>query len=66
MSSLPEGFDVSKLKDKNYKGEDFFVKKELGSGPFNDRKCTDVFCCLIFTVFVIGMGFCAGYGFMYG
>ena len=66
MSSLPEGFDVSKLKDKNYKGDDFFVKKELGSGPFNDRKCTDVFCCLIFTFFVIGMGFCAGYGFMYG
>ena len=66
MSSLPDGFDVAKLKDKNYKGEDFQIKKELGGGPFADRKCTDVLCCLIFTLFVLGMGFCAGYGFMYG
>ena len=30
MSSLPPNFDVNKLKDRNYKGDDFNVKPELG------------------------------------
>ena len=66
MSSVPEGFDVKTLKDRNYKGEDFNIKTELGAGPFAERRCTDIFCCLIFTVFLGAMGFCSGYGYMYG
>ena len=66
MSSVPEGFDVKTLKDRNYKGEDFNIKTELGAGPFSERRCTDIFCCLIFTLFLVGMGFVSGYGFMYG
>ena len=66
MSSLPPGFDVNRLKDRNYKGEDFNVKAELGNGPFNNRRCTDVFCCLLFLVFLGGMGFCTAYGYQYG
>ena len=66
MSSLPAGFDVNKLKDRNYKGEDFNVKPELGQGPFNERRCTDVLCCIIFMVFLTGMGFCTSYGYAEG
>ena len=66
MSSVPEGFDVKQLKDRSYKGEDFKIKTELGSGPFHERRCTDIFCCLIFTLFLAGMGFCSGYGYMNG
>ena len=66
MSSLPPNFDVNRLKDRSYKGDDFNVKKELGGGPFNNRRCTDVFCCLLFLVFLSGMGFCTYYGYHNG
>ena len=66
MTSVPEGFDVKQLKDRDYKGEDFNIKQELGGGPFKERRCTDIFCCLIFTLFLSGMGYCAAYGFMNG
>ena len=66
MSSLPAGFDVNKLKDRNYKGEDFNVKPELGHGPFNNRRCTDMLCCLLFLVFLGGMGFCTYWGYANG
>ena len=66
MSSVPDDFDVKKLKDRNYKGEDFNIKKELVGGPFNERKCTDGICCVIFLVFLIGMGYLTGYGIMNG
>ena len=66
MSSLPPNFDVNKLKDRNYKGEDFNVKPELGQGPFNERKCTDALCCIIFLAFLTGMGFCTSYGYAAG
>jgi choline transporter-like protein 2/4/5 len=66
MSSVPEGFDVKKLKDRNYKGEDFNVKQELGKGPFGERKCTDLLCCLFFTLFVVGMAILTGYGYANG
>ena len=66
MSSVPQGFDVTKLKDRNYKGEDFNIKQELGNGPFNQRRCTDMLCCLIFTLFIVGMGVCTIFGYAHG
>ena len=65
MSSL-KGFDTNKLKDRNYKGDDFNVNPELGKGPFQNRRCTDMLCCILFTVFLGGMGFCTLYGFSNG
>ena len=39
---------------------------ELSNGPVMNRRCTDVFFCLFFLVFLIGMGGCYAYGFLYG
>ena len=66
MSSVPDGFDVKRLKDRNYKGEDFNVRQDLGKGPYSQRRCTDILCCLFFTAFVIGMGVATGYGYVNG
>ena len=66
MSSVPDGFDVTKLKDRNYKGEDFNIKQELGNGPFSQRRCTDMLCCLVFLVFIAGMGVCTVFGYSHG
>ena len=66
MSSLPDGFDPKRLKDRNYKGDDFNVRKDLGKGPYSERRCTDILCCLFFTAFIVGMAVATGYGFMNG
>ena len=66
MSSLPDGFDVKKLKDRSYKGDDFNVKTDLGEGPFKERRMTDLFCCIFFLAFLVGMGFCTVYGYANG
>ena len=39
---------------------------ELNNGPIMNRRCTDVFFCLFFIVFLCGMGAAFGYGFAYG
>ena len=66
MSSVPADFDIKKLKDRNYKGDDFNIKQELGQGPFAERRCTDMLCCTIFTLFLLGMAFLTGYGYVNG
>ncbi|BFZ05594.1 hypothetical protein BsWGS_08633 [Bradybaena similaris] len=35
-------------------------------GPNKDRSCTDVICCLIFLVFLAGLGVVAGFAFYHG
>ena len=35
-------------------------------GPIKNRSCTDIPCCLLFIVFIAGMGGIAYYSFMYG
>ena len=66
MSSVPAGFDVKRLKDRNYKGDDFNIRTDLMKDPFNNRRCTDIFCCLIFVVFLGGMGALTYYGYAHG
>jgi hypothetical protein len=40
------------LSQSDYRGEDYFVMKELKDGPIKQRKCTDVLFSLVFTLFV--------------
>jgi hypothetical protein len=46
-------------KDKE---KDTLPRDELANGPINDRGCTDILCCLLFTVFLVVMVGIAGYG----
>lgn len=55
MSSLPDDFDIGKLSDRKYKGEDFNVNPKLVKEPFNNRKCTDVLMGMFFFLFLSGM-----------
>ena len=66
MTSLPDDFDVKKLSDRNYKGDDFKVNPKLVKNPFTDRKCTDVLMGLFFAIFLGGMGFMTIYGYVKG
>jgi hypothetical protein len=66
MSSLPQDFNYDSLKDRNYKATDFNVNKDLAKGPMQNRKCTDMCCCLIFLVFIGAMITMTGYGAKYG
>ena len=66
MSSLPADFDMKKLKDRNYKGDDFNINPELVKNPFNNRKCTDLLCGLGFIGFVGVMMFMIVYGYIVG
>ena len=40
--------------------------KDLENGPVANRVTTDIICCLLFIVFLVGMGGVFGYGIMYG
>jgi len=41
------------LHDPSFKG--YPVSKDLENGPCEDRHCTDLFCCLIFVLNIIGI-----------
>ena len=49
------------LADPNYKGEDYAIDPALEKGPLTNRRCTDVFCVVIF---LLALGF-GGYIFVY-
>ena len=67
MSSIPDDFDSSKLKDRKWKGEDITMNKDIARSPTNKpRRCTDVLCCILFTAFVTGMLVSAIYGYAAG
>ena len=54
------------LKDKNYKAEDYLVDPSLRNGPVEARRCTDVFCCFSFVIFLAVYSFTAHYAFANG
>lgn len=61
------GKDESKVpdyKNPDYKGEE--MPEELANGPVENRKCTDILCCLIFLAFIIAWFICGFYGFSHG
>ena len=67
MSSIPEDFSRSKLKDRKWKGEEIQVNKDIARTPTHkNRRCTDILCCIIFLVFNVGMLTAAIYGYVYG
>ena len=67
MSSIPDDFDSSKLKDRKWKGEDITMNKDIARSPTNKpRRCTDILCCILFTAFVTGMLVSAIYGYAAG
>lgn len=66
MSSLPADFDIKKMSDRNYKGEDFNINPELAKNPFSNRKCTDVLMGIFFAAFLGLMGFMTIYGYTNG
>jgi len=40
--------------------------KELENGPISTRRCTDIPCCLLFVVFILGFFVTAGWGIQNG
>ena len=48
------------LNDQYYEGTK--VDARLADGPFEKRKLTDCFCCIIFLVYCVGMGYVASVG----
>lgn len=58
--------DRNKLKDPNYKGEDYNVDKSLINGPSEDRRCTDIICYLTWLIFLGAMIGCSVYGYING
>ena len=59
-------FDYNKLKDRDYKGEDYMVDVKLAKGPENDRKCTDCLFLIVWIAFLIGMGWMIIDGYVLG
>ena len=47
--------------DPNYEGEP--TDPALSEGPYEQRSCTDICCCLIFIAYCVGMGYVAQQGF---
>ena len=67
MSSRTQGFDESKLSDRNWKGEGVKFDKKMAQRPSDaNRKCTDAFCCIIFTLFLGTMLSLTIYGYVSG
>lgn len=66
MSSVPDDFDMAKIKDRNYKGEDFNIRNDLIENAFNHRKCTDCLCGIFFFLFLSLIGAMVGYGYSNG
>lgn len=49
------------LADKDYKGDDYFINKEIEKGPLTNRRCTDIICLLIFAAAVGVSGYIGVY-----
>lgn len=55
---------TDKKNDSEDKGEE--LPDELANGPVENRRCTDILCCLIFIAFIIAWVVCGFYGFSNG
>lgn len=40
--------------------------EELKKGPVQNRSCTDLICCCVFIIFLIGLAGTCSYGFVHG
>ena len=67
MSSIPDSFDRSQLKDRKWKGDGIEINKDIARIPTEkNRRCTDILCCFVFFAFLVGMGAATIYGYIYG
>jgi len=68
MSRSIEGdFDTDNLKNRKWKGEGVNFNTSIAKKPTEkNRRCTDVLCCLFFTVFLGGMLTATIYGYVSG
>lgn len=64
MGITEEKEKLNKRLDPDYKGEQ--IPDEILNGPVENRKCTDVLCCLFFIAFIIAWLICGFYGFSNG
>ena len=55
----PKGKNNKYTKDEDLQPE---VDKELENGPLYNRHCTDVICCPLFVIFIVGMAWAFIYG----
>lgn len=56
--------EINKRLDPEYKGEP--LPDELLNGPVENRRCTDIICCILFLAFVVAWFVCGFYGFSNG
>ena len=67
MSSLPDDFSRSQLKDRKWKGEGVTVNPDIARIPTEkSRRCTDLLCCIVFLAFIAGMIMETVYGYVNG
>ena len=67
MTSIPDDFDRSQLKDRKWTGDGISMNKEIARIPTEKhRRCTDILCCFIFLAFLGGMGAATIYGYING
>ena len=67
MSSLPDDFSRSQLKDRKWKGEGVMINPEIARTPTHKhRRCTDLLCCIVFLAFIGGMIAETIYGYVNG
>ena len=67
MTSVPDDFDRSQLKDRKWKGEGVTMNESIARSPTEkSRRCTDVLCCILFTAMLLGMIASAIYGYVEG
>jgi len=58
------GYTKTQLRDPSFRGDPF--DKDMSDGPKGKRNCTDSICCLLFVLFIVGMGVVAAKGFATG
>ena len=49
------------LADPTYKGNDYFIDTDIEKGPLTNRRCTDLFCLVLFFLATGGAGYIGFY-----
>ena len=49
------------LANPNYKGDDYEIDTAIENGPLGNRRCTDIFCILVFIAALCGAGYIGMY-----
>jgi hypothetical protein len=52
-----QNYKKANYADPNYEGEP--TDQALANGPYEQRSCTDICCCMIFFGYLVAMGYIA-------